>query len=152
MKCRPIIVFLSIFLLTGAVNAVLGQSYGLGFNSFEEVQDKRTGLDLSPDQQLCFDSDFELSFELSFLRNKKTYFGYIVRIIGNDRQNIDLIYDNSSVNRDHFKLIIGEQFSPNAFDFEGDDLFSKWNRLTLKFSIANQRITVVHGSKSFRNL
>src|SRR5688500_5400060 len=115
MKCRPIIVFLSIFLLTGAVNAVLGQSYGLGFNSFEEVQDKRTGLDLSPDQQLCFDSDFELSFELSFLRNKKTYFGYIVRIIGNDRQNIDLIYDNSSVNRDHFKLIIGEQFSPNAF-------------------------------------
>jgi two-component SAPR family response regulator len=149
MKCRPIIVFLSIFLLTGAVNAVLGQSYGLGFNSFEEVQDKRTGLDLSPDQQLCFDSDFELSFELSFLRNKKTYFGYIVRIIGNDRQNIDLIYDNSSVNRDHFKLIIGEQFSPNAFDFEGDDLFSKWNRLTLKFSIANQCITVVHGSKSF---
>lgn len=149
MKCRPFIIFLFLFLLTGAANAVFGQSYGLGFDSFEEVQDKRTGLDLSPDHELCFDSDFEISFELSFLRNKKTYFGYIVRIIGNDQHNIDLIYDNSSVKGNHFKLIIGEQFSPNAFDFDGDDLFSRWNPVTLKFSRTKQRITVVHGARSF---
>ncbi|MCF0070615.1 galactose oxidase [Dyadobacter sp. CY261] len=124
------------------------QSYGLGFESFEAVQDKRTGLDLSPDGQICLDGDFELSFDLAFLRNKKTYFGYIVRVIGDDQQNIDLIYDNSSVDQDHFKLIIGEQFSPIAFDFRGDDLFSKWNRIVLRFQKQKRQITVVYGNRS----
>ncbi|WP_229207835.1 galactose oxidase [Dyadobacter beijingensis] len=136
-------------LLSGRLREASAQSYGLGFESFEAVQDKRTGLDLSPDGTICFDKDFELSFELSFLRNKKTYFGYIVRVIGDDQQNIDLIYDNSSVNQDHFKLIIGEQFAPVAFDFHGDDLFAKWNRIILRFQKQKQQITVVYGNKSF---
>ncbi|WP_353718116.1 galactose oxidase [Dyadobacter sp. 676] len=135
--------------MSGILNKIRAQSYGLGFESFEAVQDKRTGLDLSPEGPICFDGDFELSFELSFLRNKKTYFGYIVRIIGDDHQNIDLIYDNSSVGQDHFKLIIGEQFSPTAFDFQGDDLFAKWNRITLRFRQQQQQITVVYGNRSF---
>ena len=135
--------------LSGIYFEVRGQSYGLGFESFEAVQDKRTGLDLSPDGPICLNDDFELSFELSFLRNKKTYFGYIVRVIGDDQQNIDLIYDNSSVNHDHFKLIIGEQFSPTAFDFPGDDLFAKWNRITLRFQKQKQQITVIYGNRRF---
>lgn len=136
-------------LLSCIISEVWGQSYGLGFESFEAVQDKRTGLDLSPEGPICLDGDFELSFELSFLRNKKTYFGYIVRVIGGDEQNIDLIYDNSSTHHDHFKLIIGEQFSPVAFDFQGDDLFAKWNRITLRFQKQKQQITVVYGNRSF---
>ncbi len=149
MKFRFILFCIWLIVLSGTLSEVRGQSYGLGFESFEAVQDKRTGLDLSPEGPICLDGDFELSFELSFLRNKKTYFGYIVRVIGNDKQNIDLIYDNSSVNHDHFKLIIGEQFSPIAFDFQGDDLFAKWNRITLRFQKQKQQITVVYGNRSF---
>lgn len=149
MKFRSILFCIWSIVLSGIVFEVRGQSYGLGFESFEAVQDKRTGLDLSPEGPICLEDDFELSFDLSFLRNKKTYFGYIVRVIGDDQQNIDLIYDNSSVNQDHFKLIIGEQFSPTAFDFQGDDLFGKWNRITLRFQKKKQLITVVYGTRSF---
>lgn len=149
MKFRSILLFTCLFLLAGLFNHSYAQSYGVGFESFEVVQDKRTGLDLSPEGPICIDDDFELSFELSFLRNKKTYFGYIVRVLADDQQNIDLIYDNSSVGQNHFKLIIGEQFSPVAFDFHGDDLFSKWNRVTLRFQKEKQQITVVYGSRSF---
>lgn len=149
MKFCSILFLIWLLILSGMGCAAQTQSYGIGFESFEVVQDKRTGLDLSPEGPICFDGDFELSFELSFLRNKKTYFGYIVRVIGDDRQNIDLIYDNSSVNQDHFKLIIGEQFSPVAFDFRGDNLFSKWNRITLRFQKKQQQITVIYGNRSF---
>ncbi|WP_426295800.1 galactose oxidase [Dyadobacter endophyticus] len=149
MKFRFILFCIWSIALSCVLSEVRGQSYGLGFESFEAVQDKRTGLDLSPDGPICLDGDFELSFELSFLRNKKTYFGYIVRVIGDDQQNIDLIYDNSSVKHDHFKLIIGEQFSPIAFDFQGDDLFAKWNRITLRFQKQKQQITVVYGNRNF---
>lgn len=149
MKFRSILFFTCSFLLAGLLNHSYAQSYGIGFESFEVVQDKRTGLDLSPEGPICIGGDFELSFELSFLRNKKTYFGYIVRVLADDQQNIDLIYDNSSVGQNHFKLIIGEQFSPVSFDFHGDDLFSKWNRITLRFQKEKQQITVVYGNRSF---
>jgi DNA-binding SARP family transcriptional activator len=149
MKFRFILFCIWSIAFSGVVPDVRGQSYGLGFESFEAVQDKRTGLDLSPEGSICLDGDFELSFELSFLRNKKTYFGYIVRVIGGDKQNIDLIYDNSSLNHDHFKLIIGEKFSPVAFDFQGDDLFAKWNRITLRFQKQKQQITVAYGNHRF---
>ncbi|MGG7661584.1 galactose oxidase [Dyadobacter sp. BHUBP1] len=149
MKFRSILFYFWSIVLLGVAFQVRGQSYGLGFESFEAVQDKRTGLDLSPEGPICLDDDFELAFELSFLRNKKTYFGYIVRVIGDDQQNIDLIYDNSSVNQNHFKLVIGEQFSPTSFDFRGDDLFAKWNRIILRFQKQKQQITVVYGNHSF---
>nr|WP_295921255.1 galactose oxidase [uncultured Dyadobacter sp.] len=149
MKFRSILLFVCLCLLAGLFNHSYAQSYGVGFESFEVVQDKRTGLDLSPEGPICMEGDFELSFELSFLRNKKTYFGYIVRVLADDQQNIDLIYDNSSVGQNHFKLIIGEQFAPVAFDFHGDDLFSKWNRIILRFQKKKQQITVVYGDRSF---
>jgi DNA-binding SARP family transcriptional activator len=141
--------FLSIFiLLPGLLNLCLAQSYGLGFDSYEVVQDKRTGLDLSPGSTFSFDKDFELSFELSFLPDKKTYFGYIVRLIDNDRQNIDLIYDNSTTSQ-HFKLVIGDKFSPVSFDFSNPDLFKKWNKITLRFNKQKRSVRVDYGNQSF---
>ncbi|MCF0057689.1 galactose oxidase [Dyadobacter sp. CY356] len=148
MKFRFLALLLTSILIPGLFRFCQAQSYGLGFDSFEVVQDKRTGLDLSPGNTFCFDKDFELSFELSFLANKKTYFGYIVRLIENDKQNIDLIYDNS-VRNQHFKLVIGDKFSPVSFDFLGNDLFKKWNRITLKFNKDKKNIQVVYGDKSF---
>ncbi|MBE9465561.1 galactose oxidase [Dyadobacter subterraneus] len=148
MKFKFLFFLLIIVLIPGFFHFCQAQSYGLGFDSFEVIQDKRTGLDLSPDNTFCFDKNFELSFELSFLANKKIYFGYIVRLIENDKQNIDLIYDNSA-NNQHFKLVIGDKFAPVSFDFPGNDLFKKWNRITLKFDKEKKNIRVVYGDKSF---
>ena len=148
MKFKILLLFLVFPIIPGAINFCQAQSYGLGFDSYEVVQDKRTGLDLSPDNTFCFKKDFALSFELSFLSDKKTYFGYIVRLIENDKQNIDLIYDNSSDNQ-HFKLVIGDKFSRVSFDFPNGDLYKKWNKVTLKFNKQTNNIQVIYGNKSF---
>ncbi|WP_285545332.1 galactose oxidase [Dyadobacter frigoris] len=148
MKFKFLFFLLIFILIPGFSRFCQAQSYGLGFDSFEVIQDKRTGLDLSPGNTFCFDKNFELSFELSFLANKKIYFGYVVRLIENDRQNIDLIYDNSA-NNQHFKLVIGDKFAPFSFDFPGNDLFKKWNRITLKFNKDKKNIQVSYGDKSF---
>jgi hypothetical protein len=108
------------------------QSYGLVFSSHEVVQEKRTSLDLSPDDSLCFSSDFELSFDINFLPRHEIYFGYIFRIIavgkdGND-QNIDLIYNQRTAS---FRVIIGENFSGISFSVDSPRLYRDWNRLSL---------------------
>ncbi|REA62879.1 galactose oxidase [Dyadobacter luteus] len=138
--------FLEVFL--SLANQSAAQSYGLGFDSYEVVQDKRTGLDLSPDNTFCFEKDFELCFDLSFLTDKKIYFGYILRMIENDRQNIDLVCDNSTDNP-HFKLVIGDKFSSYSFDFPNDDLYKKWNRISLKFIRDKKSLQITYGKKTF---
>jgi hypothetical protein len=104
------------------------QSYGLIFSSHEVVQEKRTSLDLSPDDSLCFSHSFDLNFDLNFLPHHQIYFGYVLRIIavgkdGND-QNVDLIYDNSTVT---FKVIVGENFSSISFSLDSTRLYRDWN-------------------------
>src|ERR1700752_1405238 len=104
------------FFLSGTVAVILlnilfilpadGQSYGLGFYSHEVVQDKRTGLDLSVNDVPSRDN-VEVSFDLSFIPNHEIYFGYILRLISDNKQNIDIVYDNQANTR-HFKIIIGE--------------------------------------------
>ena len=108
------------------------QSYGLIFSSHEVVQEKRTFLDLSPDDSLCFTNNFDLSFELNFIPRHQIYFGYVLRIIavgrdGND-QNIDLIYNQGLRT---FKVIVGESFSGISFSIDSIKLYRDWNKLAL---------------------
>ncbi|MCF2499276.1 galactose oxidase [Dyadobacter chenhuakuii] len=150
-KCLKVVVILLAFQFGyGMINLCLAQSYGLGFESFESVQDKRTGLNLSPDGTLCFDKNFELSFEVSFLKHKKNYFGYIVRLIENDQKNIDILYDNSSLNKDRFKVVIGDKFSKIAFDISENALYQHWNKIRLVFDKGTGTLTVFSGTQQFR--
>jgi len=55
------------------------QTYGLTFSSHEAVLEKRTSLDLTPDDSLCFSKEFELSFDISLLPKHLTYFGYEIQ-------------------------------------------------------------------------
>ncbi|GAA4318551.1 hypothetical protein GCM10023149_16690 [Mucilaginibacter gynuensis] len=119
----------------------MAQSYGLGFSSHETVQDKRTGFDLSPDKTLCFKNDFEIAFDFAFLPNHDNYFGYIFRLIDNDKQNIDLLYDRR-LEGNHFKLVIGDKFSNISFNIDEKKLLTGWTRLRLKFDLRNSMLTV----------
>jgi DNA-binding SARP family transcriptional activator len=151
MCFRTLTLLIVLFIVTGKRCRVQAQAYGLGFESFEAVQDKRTGLDLNPDGDFCFNENFELSFELSFLPDKKNYFGYIVRIIEGDNRNIDILYDNSDAVTKHFKVVTGDHFSTIAFDIPEQDLFQKWNRIRLIFNKKQKVITLISGSKTFRH-
>ena len=123
------------------------QSYGLGFYSHEVVQDKRTTLDLSLNNVTQKDN-LEVSFDLSFIPNHPIYFGYIFRLIGDDKQNIDLVYDNQANTR-HFKIIIGERLSKVSFNIDDKLLFEHWNKLRLFIDYKNDKITVFSGRESF---
>ncbi len=123
------------------------QSYGLGFYSHEVVQDKRTALDLSLNNITQKDS-LEVSFDLSFIPNHDIYFGYIFRLIGDEKQNIDLIYDNQA-NTKHFKIIIGERLSKISFNIPDNLLFHDWNKLRLIIDYKNDKITIHSGHESF---
>jgi two-component SAPR family response regulator len=123
------------------------QSYGLGFNSHEVVQDKRTTLALNLDN-IAQKDNLEVSFDLSFIPNHEIYFGYILRLIGDDKQNIDLVYDNQANTR-HFKIIIGERLSKISFNIDEKLLFQRWNKLRLLIDYKNDKITVLCGRESY---
>ena len=129
------ILCISVFLLLKS--SCVCQSYGLMFNSHEMVLEKRTSLDLSPNDSFCLAKNFELSFEFSFLRNYATYFGYVLRVVSNKNENIDLIYNQPSST---FKIISGENFSTISFKVDSVRLFKNWNNVVLRFDLEKQTL------------
>ena len=127
---------ISIFLSCNCV----AQSFGLGFFGHEVVQDKRSSLDLTPEGAFCFRQDFEISFELSFLPGNADYFGYILRLIRNDRQNIDLVYDKVTARDGHFRMITGDKPPSISFTLDSSHLFKCWNKFRLQFDFTHDRL------------
>ncbi|MBS1603384.1 MAG: galactose oxidase [Bacteroidetes bacterium] len=125
------------------------QSYGLGFHSHTEVQDRRTSLDLFPNTPWCPKDSFTLSFELSFLPGHHEYFGYIFRMIDDDRKNIDFIYDERSNLHRRFKMVLGDDLTHIAFDLDSACMFRRWNKFRITFDPARDRITFRNDSNSF---
>jgi len=146
MKAKYLSILSVFFIL--CCNKSFSQSYGLGFYSHEVVQDQRTGLDLSPGKTLCFNSSFEIAFDFSFLPSRSDYFGYIVRFVDNNNENIDLIYDKNSKQKYHFRLIIGDKFSKIAFNIPRNVLFSSWNTIKFKFDYERQLLHLNYGTFS----
>lgn len=87
----------------------IAQIYGLKFQSHDVVLDNRTELDLSPENPLSFDKEFEISFYYNvYLSDPNVYsglFGYIFRIISSENKNVDLV--TSSLPTRSLHLIIG---------------------------------------------
>jgi hypothetical protein len=132
---RRILLFIAVVLIIHLSGQC--QSYGLTFSSHEAVLEKRTSLDISPDDSICFSKNFELGFDINYLPNHRTYFGYILRIISNGDQNIDLIYHQKS----HlFRVINGETFSNISFTIDSPRLYREWNHIVLKFNLENQTL------------
>jgi hypothetical protein len=124
----------------------LAQNYGLRFASHEVVQDKRTSLELSPQKGFCFDDGFELSFDVSFFPAYNVYFGYVVRIISDDKRNFDLVYNTA---KNHFELITGDKDPQISFAISQNDLYNKWNRVRILFNTSKKSIQVVSGGKTY---
>jgi DNA-binding SARP family transcriptional activator len=112
------------------------QSYGLQFASHEVVQEKRTGLNLSPAEPWCLRADAELSFDLLFAPRMETYFGYVFRIVTADHQNIDLIYNQRLST---FNFIIGETVA-GTFRVDSPRLYTQWNQVALHFATKERQL------------
>lgn len=105
------------------------------------MQEKRTSIDLSPDDSLCFSNNFNLSFDINFLPHHAIYFGYIFRIIavgpGGNEQNIDLLYNQRVSN---FKVIIGDNFSGISFTVDSLKLYRDWNNFSVAYDLQKHQI------------
>jgi len=117
------------FILCLLIDQVSAQN-GLGFASHEVVQDKRTSLSLFPNDPLCMQGDFEISFDICFYPHQENYFGYIARIIDDDGLSVDLVYDRK------FKIVIGEKLSSLEVSIPNERLFSKWTRINIGFDVS----------------
>ena len=120
------------------------QSYGLSFISHEAVLEKRTALEICPDDSLCFSRNFEFSFDLTFLQNYQIYFGYVLRMVSNNNENIDLIYNQPTSS---FQIIIGEHFSGIRFNIDSLHLFKQWNRISIQCDLEKQKLQCVVNNK-----
>jgi DNA-binding SARP family transcriptional activator len=135
----------------------LSQSYGLGYVSHEAVSDKRTGLDLFPDKSIALNDNFKLSFEMCFFPGRMNYYGYLFRIIENEKRNIDLIStrvhlndrDSVSKNPKSFKLVSGDHFTNIGFNISDAQLLNSWTKVTLEFDFDHDQLILNVNGKNY---
>lgn len=144
----PLLILLLLLILP--LHRSYAQSYGLGFYSHEVVQDQRTGLDLSPGETLCFRNNFEIAFDLALFTSHRDYYGYVLRLVADNNENIDLIYDKNAKENSRFKVVIGGQFSNIAFDIPESAIFSKWNALKLGFDYERKLLKITSGGRTYQ--
>ena len=119
--------------------------YGLSFNSFGVVQDKRTGLNLTPESPFSFKKGFSLSFDVCFKSDNKYYFGYIFRIIGRNNQHIDFLINNP-------KLIITYSTDKIIAECNLDEVnyvFDEYLSFEITLDVIENRIRISMNDKVF---
>ncbi|GGB02271.1 hypothetical protein GCM10011511_26910 [Puia dinghuensis] len=145
--------FLCIITLGSVALTSSGQavpSFGLGFYNNETVQDRRTSLDLTPEAAFAFHGgSVDLSFDFSFLPGHTNFFGYILRLIKNNTQNIDLLYDKVNLAVGHFRMVAGDNPPFATFTLDSGHLFNTWNTLHLTIDAGQDRLTLRMGKEVF---
>jgi two-component SAPR family response regulator len=120
--------------LTGAKN------YGLKFNSHNVSLDKRTELNLTPDEFFKFNTEFEISFLYSTIRldpNSRSGFGYVFRIIDEEGNNVDLL--STPTPRFGLNLVIGKTNTIVALQYPKAGI-NNWFRLRIKFLLSEDEV------------
>lgn len=131
---------LYLFLILLPSTQSFAQSFGLAFYSNEDVQDKRTSLDLTSDRAFCFGKNTDLSFDFSFIPGHNNYFGYVLRLVRNNRQNIDLLFDKVSLTLGTFRMVAGDKPPFAAFTLDSNRLFNHWTTLRLTIDFSHDRL------------
>lgn len=119
-----------IVILLLALSAGGQQNFGLRFNAFNVPQENRTSLAIGAKAPLCFErrDAVTLSFDLSLVPNQHTYFGYVLRIVNNSGQHINLIYDQA---HKLFRLTANGSYTGINFSIPDNALFRQWTNIKL---------------------
>ena len=124
--------------------------YGLEFNSFETMQEKRTGLNLTPTKPFSFPNGFTMSFDVCFHSKHKFNYGYVFRIIGQNGQHVDFLFNRASLIVTHSLEKTIAEFPFDEIKFEYDTYYS----FEIQFDTKNSILNVSLGGKqvSAKNL
>ncbi|WP_163325393.1 kelch repeat-containing protein [Draconibacterium mangrovi] len=114
---------------------------GLYFASSEVVQDKRTSLNLTPEEALNLTGGFKLDFDIQ-LRLGDGYYGYVFRIFSNETENFDFIANYASEN-ENFSLIFKEKI---LCTFRWEDVpdldYNKWFHVTFQLDSEQKYVEI----------
>ncbi|HTF29673.1 MAG TPA: kelch repeat-containing protein [Flavitalea sp.] len=134
LRITGMIIIPALLLLTLLVSSLQlsAQSYGLQFASRDADPEKRTSLNLTPDKQLCVSGKVELSFELTFVPNIESYFGYVFRVINDKKQNLDMLYD---MGRSKFKIVFGDAYAGIDFHIGHEALLNQWVKFRVEIDL-----------------
>ncbi len=119
---------------------VLGQTYGLKFQGQNVSLDKRTELNLTPNDFLSFNDEFEISFDIKFdMIDPNCLFGYIFRVINQENINVDLISTPDPAAP--LNLVIGKNNEVVPIS-QFNNSNNQWINLRLKFMLSKNRLVV----------
>lgn len=117
---------------------IFAQTYGLKFQGQYVTLDKRTELNLTPDDFLKFNDELEISFDYKIdYIEPNSLFGYVVRIINQDNNNIDLLSTPSPAIR--LNLVTGVSNSIIHIPYP-ENAMNNWINLRIKFLLAENRM------------
>ena len=138
------LLWLFVFLFSLNSLTAFSQEYGLTFNGQSSSLDERTGLNLTPNEFVSFDDEFDLSFDIKIDMNQpRSLFGYVLRVINDKKQNIDLLVSSdtsSKVKNRRLYFVIGNTQTVvpiNNLNFNKN----KWVKLRLNFSLIKNTIS-----------
>jgi len=138
-KYRNIIIVTILFSIFFVYHSKLtAQTYGLKFQGQDVTLDKRTELNLTPDNFLKFKDEFEISFDFKFdFRTRNSLFGYILRIINQENNNVDLLSTPDPIVK--LNLVIGKENSIIPI-VNSEKSMNNWINLRIKFLLAEDRL------------
>ncbi len=138
---RVIILFIGLFFIITKISA---QTYGLNFNGIDNSLDNRTGLNLTPDGYLSFQNEFEISFDYKATRINPVsdigLFGYILRIINKDNNNVDLLSSiTAGVLKPKLNVVFGNLDSIIQTDYP-ENALNNWVKLRVKINLSKDQM------------
>lgn len=111
------------------------QEYGLEFIGKQFSKDSRTNLDLNPGGYYSFHGKFELSFSILMRQKEFNSFGYVVRLIDQNKNNVDVIFNGPE---DHsLQIINGQEHTNISVPDSLLNIYENWTELKLLFDLKN---------------
>jgi len=127
-------------LLIQCHDKLTAQVYGLAFKSHSSLKEDRTHLDMNPERFFVFNEEFTLSFKFRLQPGENMYFGYVVRLIDSENNNVDLIYNHQSVSRTSFDIFFSKQTDDYTVSTDFRQLCRQWTDLTLTYNYNEQKL------------
>ena len=147
MKRLYIILFAALLSSVITLKGQEGSLSGLSFSSYEVILDQRTSLDLTPTAPLSLPDGFAIDFDIN-IRPGRGVFGYIFRIIGNDSENIDLVFNHPS-EISNLWLVYQDEILVN---YKWEDLpsfeYDQWTNIRIDFDVKDGRLKISLNEKS----
>ena len=142
--------FIIFFTVITSLSAQHAPDYGLRFFSHEVNKDLRTSIDLNPD--IVPVNGFSLSFSMHLMENREKY-GYIFRVIVNDKGSIDLISNSHSTSGHSLTLIEGNKPTSIFFDLAKSRDFKKgtWVNVIARFQPQLRTVSININGKELKD-